>query len=252
MTAHRTLAEAPGARPVPCLELAEWWQAFGVVAGITTRERGFDLGLFGPGQAKKVNDNWQTFEDAFRSQFPAVRVGHQVHGCAIQNWDQSAPGRQIAEGIDGHVTSTTGLLLSVSVADCVPIYLLHHPSGTMALLHAGWRGTAAGMLEAGIAALAVKARGRLSDVVMHCGVAICGSCYEVGPEVVKALLGRESDRKETVDLRAILMDRARQIGLQDVTSTQWCSAHDADRFYSHRASAGRDGRMLAFLGRPTI
>jgi copper oxidase (laccase) domain-containing protein len=53
-----------------------------------------------------------------------------------------------------------------------------------------------------------------------------------------------------LDLRGALADRARALGVGAVTVSGWCSAHDADRFYSHRRSAGKDGRMLAYLGVP--
>jgi copper oxidase (laccase) domain-containing protein len=90
---------------------------------------------------------------------------------------------------------------------------------------------------------------RAGDIVMHCGVAICGECYEVGSEVVQALTGRAADAAERVDLRALLVHQARALGIQDITVSPWCSAHDRERFFSHRASGGSDGRMVAYLGR---
>jgi copper oxidase (laccase) domain-containing protein len=53
-----------------------------------------------------------------------------------------------------------------------------------------------------------------------------------------------------LDLRAVLARQARELGIEDVSISPWCSAHDRDRFFSHRASGGRDGRMVAYLGRP--
>jgi copper oxidase (laccase) domain-containing protein len=53
-----------------------------------------------------------------------------------------------------------------------------------------------------------------------------------------------------LDLRAVLVRQARQLGIEEVSVSPWCSAHDRDRFFSHRASGGRDGRMVAYLGRP--
>lgn len=54
-----------------------------------------------------------------------------------------------------------------------------------------------------------------------------------------------------VDLRGVLVEQARALGLLEVSTSQWCSAHDRPRFYSHRASRGSDGRMVAYLGIPT-
>jgi copper oxidase (laccase) domain-containing protein len=53
-----------------------------------------------------------------------------------------------------------------------------------------------------------------------------------------------------LDLRAILTQQARQLGIETITVSPWCSAEERDRFFSHRASRGRDGRMVAYLGRP--
>jgi copper oxidase (laccase) domain-containing protein len=50
------------------------------------------------------------------------------------------------------------------------------------------------------------------------------------------------------DLRAVIADRARALGVRSVSTSQWCSAHDRPLFYSHRASGGKDGRMVAYLG----
>jgi copper oxidase (laccase) domain-containing protein len=135
------------------------------------------------------------------------------------------------------------------VADCVPVYLLHPASRTIGLLHAGWRGVAAGILERGISQVTRLADAPASDLIMHCGIAICGSCYEVGSEVKVAVLGTPGSAGG-LDLRAALAERARRVGLAAVTASGWCAAHDGDRFFSHRRSAGRDGRMLAYLGVP--
>jgi copper oxidase (laccase) domain-containing protein len=56
--------------------------------------------------------------------------------------------------------------------------------------------------------------------------------------------------QQHIDLRAILVQQARRLGISRLSVSSWCSAHDRERFFSHRASAGRDGRMVAYLGRP--
>jgi copper oxidase (laccase) domain-containing protein len=53
-----------------------------------------------------------------------------------------------------------------------------------------------------------------------------------------------------MDLRAILVAQAERLGVGAVSVSPWCSAHDRDHFFSHRASGGRDGRMVAYLGQP--
>ena len=244
------LQETESRRPIPALELAEWADRYGLTAGITTRDGGFNLGLLTPEPAADVLGRWRTFASAMVPGFPAIVAGLQVHGRSVAMHHDPVPGWTIRDGVDGHVTGAAGILCCVSVADCVPVYLAHPPSGVVGLLHVGWRGAAGGMLEAGLAAFRAVGISRLDDVVMHCGVAICGDCYEVGPEVLAAVTGRPAAQPGRLDLRAILAVRAAGAGVGDVSISPWCAAHDAQWFFSHRRSGGTDGRMLAYLGRP--
>ena len=235
--------------PIARFEL-DSWRTMGLRAGITGREGEIDLGLFADGRAGAVMENWLTFTSLQRPDFWSVAVARQVHGATVQAHEDATTGWRVTDGIDGHLTAAAGLLLTITVADCIPVYLAHAQSRTVALLHAGWRGTAAGVLENGIRALTTRAGCQASDLIMHCGVGICGECYEVGSEVVLGVTGRRTSGPQRLDLRAVLAERANQVGVRDVTVSNWCSSHDMDRFYSHRRSKGSDGRMLAYLGVP--
>jgi hypothetical protein len=235
--------------PVPRFEL-EPWRAWGLRAGITGREAGFDLGLFTDGTAGNVMGHWLSFEGSQRPEFTALAVSRQIHGNRVRQYADTRTGWHIADGFDGHLTRCRGLLLAVTVADCIPVYLAHLDSGSVALLHAGWRGVAGGIMEAGIRDLASLARCAVGDIVMHCGVGICGRCYEVGPEVIKAVTGAIASSNTLLDLRAELATRAAAAGLREVTVSTWCSSHDSKLFFSHRRSGGADGRMAAYLGIP--
>jgi YfiH family protein len=242
------LREAPVPGPVPRMELGDWATRFGVVAGITTRAHDFNLGLTTSSPAREVTERWRVFANAMRPSFPAMVGGIQVHGTTVAIHRSAIDGWTIQDGVDGHVTSERGLLLLVSVADCVPVYFFHEGTGATALLHAGWRGTAGGIVEAGLAAMeGVGAPVR--DLVMHCGVAICGSCYEVGPEVLTAIVGDGATQRGLLDLRDQIAKRGREAGVRAISVSPWCTAHDGAEFFSHRRSAGADGRMLAYLGR---
>jgi len=140
--------------------------------------------------------------------------------------------------------------VTVTVADCIPIYLAAPQKGAVALLHAGWRGIAAGILERGVGVLRRQAFVKSAEIVMHCGVGICGSCYEVGSEVAGALTGAATPGPVRVDLRGLLVGQALALGIEAVSVSPWCTAHDHERFFSHRASRGGDGRQCAYLGGP--
>ena len=257
-----TFREQPVPDPaVPRMELREWADRFGVVAGITTRGKrtdrgdpGFSLGLWSEEHVGQVMSRWRAVRAAVRQHFPGVILAHQVHGSAVQWHQHGTDGWLILDGVDGHVTGARGTLLTVTVADCVPVYLAVPGKQVVALLHAGWRGTAGRILERGVEVLKRAAFVRSTEIVMHCGVAICGACYEVGSEVIEQLMGGGVSRADGpsghVDLREILARQAGELGIPEVSVSPWCSAHDRDHFFSHRASGGRDGRMIAYVGLP--
>lgn len=242
--------ETPMPGPVPRFEIPGWAERYGVVAGITGRGaepgRGFDLGLWSHQPVGEVMSRWLALRRAM-SDFHAVVLGNQVHGVEVMSLD-AGKGWIHVEGIDGWITTTPAILLTVTIADCVPVYLVA-PGRGVALLHAGWRGTAGGILVRGVHALCDRTGSSVSDIVMHSGVGICGPCYEVGPEVLQGCgAPAEGPGPWHLDLRERLRDQAEKLGLNQVTTSGWCSAHDRSSFYSHRASRGTDGRMVAFVG----
>jgi polyphenol oxidase len=245
----QSLSEIPVPGPIPRFEIPGWQKQFGVVAGITGRGsgpgRGFDLGLWSREPVGEVMSRWLAFRRAMY-EFPAVVLGNQVHGVEIRRIDGGMGWIQI-EGIDGWITTTPGILLTVTIADCVPVYLVA-PGRGVALLHAGWRGTAGEILRRGLERLRAAA-GPQTDIVMHCGIGICGDCYEVGSEVMLGCgVPAPGAGPWHLDLRSRLAEQAAALGVQQVTSSSWCSAHDRTTFFSHRASGGTDGRMVGYLG----
>jgi len=237
---------------VPRAELPEWLDRFGLVAGLTVRggNGGFSLGLMTEEPVGQVMGRWRAFLHAVRRPFPAFQMARQAHTAAVV-WDEGVgPGWHVTADVDGHATAQAGLLLGVTIADCVPIYLAAPGGAMFALLHAGWRGVAAGMLERGVGLLASRAGVGAADVAVHLGVGICGACYEVGPEVVKAIEGRRVKGATHLDLRGALAVRAARLGVRDLSRSPHCTACAPGLFFSHRGSGGRDGRMVAYLGRP--
>lgn len=238
--------------PLPLAELEAWRAHFGIVAGIT--ERGvagdFSLGLWSDEPAGRISERWRTFRRWHAPRFPAVVMAHQVHSALVHVHGAHAPGWHVGDGYDGHVTAEDGVLLAVTVADCVPIYLVDRHGPGIALLHAGWRGVAAGVFEAGVKALCQRTGAMVQDLSVHCGVAICGKCYEVGPEVAWAVRGEGAGGPVHLDLRGELVARARRLGIGDLSTSPLCTSCHGTRFFSHRATRGGSGRMVAYLGRP--
>lgn len=239
---------------LPLWEVPGWKSRFGVVAGITGRgpsgEPTFDLGLWGQQPAGEVHSRWRRFLSAF-PKCPSAVLAHQVHGDRVLWHPTATPGWTLLEGADGHATTATGRLLLVTVADCVPVYLVAPARRAVALLHAGWRGTAAGILARGVELLGARTGARPGEIFGHAGVAISGSCYEVGREVMEGVgCQAEGAGPWHLDLREVLTRKAAGLGLAEFTRSGHCSAAEGDDFFSHRRSGGADGRMVAYLGIP--
>jgi YfiH family protein len=244
------IREVPIPGPVPRFEIPGWRESYGVIAGITGRGsepgRGFDLGLWSREPVGEVMSRWLTFRREMK-EFHVIALGNQVHGTELMRLD-TGRGWVYMDGIDGWITTAAGVLLTVTVADCVPVYLVA-PGLGVALLHAGWRGVAGGILGRGIKQLTMATNSVPDDFIMHCGIGICGSCYEVGSEVMQTCgVPAAGSGPWQLDLRERLTEQGRTLGLTRITTSPWCSAHDRPTFFSHRGSYGVDGRMVAYLG----
>ncbi len=245
-----TISEEAAVGPVPYAVHPGWRRAFPWLAHGITREGDpatpWDMALFGDGAAAPTLRRWQSLLDAVGMD-RAVHA-RQVHGAAVRVHDGLAPGIRLAPDCDGHVTGAPGVLLAVTVADCVPVWLVHPRRRAVALLHAGWRGIAAGVLESGLAALRTRFGISAGELHLHLGPAICGRCYEVGPEVHDALGLPRPERPTPVDLRTLLRERAISAGVQEAhtTASAHCTRCGELDLFSHRR--GRYERQVAFAG----
>lgn len=166
--------------------------------------------------------------------------GYQEHGThvrrvrAMPSEEQPDAARPRA---DGQATTVPGVGTMVLAADCLPVAL--GCSGAAAMIHAGWRGLAAGVLEKGVLALRELGEGAEIVAVLGPGAGVC--CYEVGPEVHDAFGGaRRADRH--IDLRAIAHERLLGAGVGRVHDVDACTICDT-RFFSHRREGARAGRQ---------
>lgn len=223
-------------------EVVDDFAPFGIRAFTTTRAAG-TYGTNGPEAVSAVMTRWYALVDELHATAPRFATARQVHGARVVVHAADWEGWLRVADADGHAAPGRGTAAAVSVADCVPIFVAH-PAGATAMLHSGWRGTAARILDQGVAALAHRGF-VVSELRVHLGPAICGKCYEVSPEVYGQLTGREVLVPTTIDLRALLADRARGLGVRHISISPWCTRCHNDRFFSHRA--GDTGRQIAVL-----
>lgn len=177
----------------------------------------------------------------------------QVHGSQVVDADR-APAMGAApmppQG-DAAVTRQSGPVLAVLVADCLPVLLAALDGSAVAVAHAGWRGLAAGVLEATVAALA--GHGALQAWL---GPAISAARFEVGPEVREAFTARDpaaaaaftanSRERWQCDLQALARARLAAAGVGSIWADSGCTYAEPQRFYSYRRD-GITGRMAALI-----
>jgi YfiH family protein len=222
----------------------------GARAVFTTRRGGhsagpfasLNLGLGTDDVLSRVQANQERLERVLRR--PVARCA-QVHGAEVVTVE--APAQRPPQA-DGQITTVPGLAPMVLTADCLPIVV--SAPGALAVLHAGWRGVAGGIIEVGVRALReAGARGPVSAAI---GPGVGGCCYEVGPEVHAAFAdyGAEVRDGARLDLKAIAARALARAGVSETHDAGLCTmCSDPSLFFSHRRDHGVTGRQagLAWL-----
>lgn len=170
---------------------------------------------------------------------------NQVHGRVVARLSEPLP-----EAADAVVTFRRGPVCAVLVADCLPVFLASGAGNRIGLAHAGWRGLAAGVIEATVAALDCDP----AQLVAWLGPAIGPRAFEVGDEVRAACVAGDPDAathfnagragRFLADLPALARRRLVRCGVGSIHGGQLCTASDPARFYSYRRD-GVTGRMAA-------
>jgi YfiH family protein len=226
---------------IPREDVAEL-AGFGIRAFTTTRDAG-TFSLSGPDPVGEVMTRWTRLQDELSPYARRTVIGRQVHGSTVNTHRGGWEGLLRTGEADGHLAAERGIILAVSIADCVPIFIAHE-SGIVALLHSGWRGTVGRIIDSG-----VKAFTRLGiapdELTVHLGPSICGRCYEVSADVREQLTGQPATREGNVDLRSLIAEHARELGVTRISVSADCTKCDNDRYFSHRA--GDTGRQIAVI-----
>ena len=193
---------------------------------------------------------------------PPLRTLRQVHGAAVRivgGEDAAtvvAPAEDAPEG-DALLTWRPGLALGVYVADCAPILICDPKTRGLAAVHAGWRGTVAGVLREAIGALGDAFGARAGDLRLGIGPCIGPCCFEVGDEVVEALLDADpgaaacvlGGARRRIDLVEANRRQAMACGVDPdlIEAAGLCTMCRGDLLESYRRGRGRAGRMAALI-----
>jgi YfiH family protein len=177
---------------------------------------------------------------------PPVAWIHQIHSDAVGILDDVAQAGQRPE-MDGRATRLAGVALGALGADCLTVALAG--GGAVAVVHAGWRGLAGGVLQSGVRALRELALPN-TPVVAAIGPGAGPCCYEVGPEVHAAFADVPGARRgDNLDLVTIARVRLAAAGVGEVHAVGLCTICEPKLYFSHRRDHGVTGRQagLAWL-----
>lgn len=182
-----------------------------------------------------------------------IRVGGEGHEPLHASAGADPPRADAGLWVEG---DRTDLAPSVRTADCVPILLAERSGRAAAAVHAGWRGTAAGIAVRALEALRDALAPGPVEVIAALGPAILSCCYEVGADVERAVLGAAaSPRPREAQKRTLDLHRANRWQLQEagvpagaIHAAPWCTRCRSDLFFSYRRDGAAAGRMMAAIG----
>ena len=239
----------------PQFILPDWPAPANVRAMVTTRVGGvshapydsFNLAIHVGDDPAAVRENRARLRTALV--LPAEPLWlKQVHGVAVV--DAARAG--IEPEADGAFAAQPGTVCAVLTADCLPVLLCNRAGTKVAALHAGWRGLAGGVIDAGVQAIGVAG----DELLAWLGPAIGPASFEVGPEVRAAFVQHDTqaaqafravrDGKYLADIYSLARLRLQRLGVAAVYGGELCTVTDGAHFFSYRRD-GATGRMAALV-----
>ena len=252
----------PSAIP-PDWIVPDWSAPQAVRAFVTTRAGGVSEGSWSAGRQGGMNVGASTGDQPERVRrnrelleryLPAApRWLSLEHGTTVVDAEAVGPEPVAA---DASTAATPGVVCCVTVADCLPLLLADRTGSVVAAAHAGWRGLAGGIIQATVRAMHRRTTRPLGPIDAFLGPSIGAAAYEVGAEVLSAMLRTLpqaasafkplGDGKFLADLPALARQALAQVDVHSIHGGHWCTASDPARFYSFRRDrvTGRHAALI--------
>ena len=213
-----------------------------------------------------VQSNYELLSRALGFDLQTVVSSHQVHGTEIAVINKAPartrpfPAAHVLDGYDGFITAVPNIPLLVRVADCVPVILYEPDRKVLAVIHAGWKGTAGGIAAKAAGLMAHHYQCDMKKILAGIGPSIGPCCYEVRQDVAecfqrtvgnKRFLMPEADENLfSLDLQEANRMQLIESGLApDHIELSWlCTACNSNLFFSHRGEKGKTGRFALVAG----
>jgi YfiH family protein len=234
---------------MPAMGLASTFATVPALSAVPGLVHGFEHKT--QGATRETRDEWRQRTSAALADAGRLLFLRQVHGASVCRapWEGTP-------AADAAIATAPRLLLAIETADCLPALLVDPDRRWVAAAHAGWRGTAAGVVRAAVLAL-VEAGSDPGSLRVALGPAIGPCCYQVGDEL-RAAFGRAGarffrpgpDGRPFLDLRAANRAQLLESGVREphILAVDECTACLGDRYYSYRRDGAGTGRMISFVG----
>jgi YfiH family protein len=196
-----------------------------------------------------VTRNRELFFGSLGIALSALAVPGQVHGARVRL--AAAPGEY--PECDALVTDVPGVYCCVSVADCLPVFLYAPRRRAVAGVHAGWRGTAAGIAAEAVRVMRDELGADPPELRAFIGPGASSCCYAVGEDVASRFPAEYLHRGEgavRVDLKGANAAQLREAGVlpRNIEIHPSCTISESSLFHSHRRDGARSGRMMGVIG----
>lgn len=178
-----------------------------------------------------------------------------VHGTHVRKVRSEDAG-SIFGATDALITNEPNVYLTLTAADCLPVYMYDPVRRVIALVHAGWRGLAVGILTNVASIFTASYGSSADDLRVFIGAGICGKCYQVGPEVVEKFAEHpqalaKNEKGILLDLKRVARDELLSLGVLEtnIETSADCTFENPERYYSFRRDRPAEPEaMVAVLG----
>ena len=219
----------------------------GVNAFFTTRNcplpKGEDITITDKNNTEQILSLSPYFDKPYK-----IITAEQTHSDHIQSADE----RVEYKDTDAIIVTEPDVVVFLRYADCTPLIFYDEIKGIGAVVHAGWRGTAARIAVKTIAKMVLNFSTKPENVIALIGPAISGCCYEVSEDVSEKILSSVKNREglydgRKVDLKKVNARQLEEIGVEKIDICPYCTSCNNDLFYSYRRENGTTERHYAVL-----
>ncbi len=173
----------------------------------------------------------------------------QVHSSKVKIVDE--PGKILST--DGIISSSKSLVLSIQVADCIPLYLADPENNVIGIVHAGWKGIEKGIVDNSINKM-INLGADNKKIIAYIGPSIHQCCFEIRSEVAKKFpsnfqINGDANRffMDLQDLTKNLLMR-NSISINNIVTSNECTKCNSDKYFSYRKTGSKSGRMIGVIG----